>query len=1132
MFLRKKWISIVIAVLCAVFVCGSAWAATFVKGDFSITADNESSVTYTPAGSDYQLYGWNKGTYKRNGVLEITESGTYTITMRSGKTQTTDRIKIRNGTNVYLTIEGLNIAPNQTDGSDAHYGEGRPFDMKGATVALTLKGTNTFIAPTFSTALFCPANSRLTIDGDGTLNINSYGKDLCVAGIGGEGKTDEKFTYDAMKNVNVTSGHENLYRVREWPNDDDSRCGDITINANNGTPKINVQLKIGDWDPSASQGDEGDGGGEAEYVAFYGDAHPDIKSWCLLKSPSFSYTYMNNGEKNYDIDLGQTYYLGDNQIVGIGGAFDGNITINGGKVDVKVSVLSVGIGSVNREFGKVKITNGDVNAVTCWKSTRPISFTDYVGGTSLGPAIGWVKYGDTLPSNMVIEITGGKVNAKSSYGAAGIGGGVDSTGGTIIISGGDVTAVGGNNGAGIGSGIGQSITGNRTGEGKIIITGGTVNATGGINAAGIGGGGNPLGFDKTGGQSGTIIIAGNANVTATGGQNAPGIGAGGAESQNNYNANAAKVQAIIITTTGNVSATAGYGAPTNIGASRLGNDTSTAARYVGSVIVNTSNAQISDTANMPNLAAKDNSGNIGVTGTVDLTKYDFVKQYSSTPNVDIVSKAVVDYLKGHSQNSISGSAGSSLNISTTQSSQIDSKQVTGGVKVEGVDPVNYQISVQASTAGGSVSIDGFSTLSTTVANGTSVTISATPDSGYEFERWSDGNTNATRTVTVDRAITLTASFKLKPVIKYYTVTPTSINSAIGTVSGGGTVQENTNTTVTVTVVDSAYMFDGWYVGEDRRSSSEAYTFTVKQDVTLQARFELKPAPGKFRVRVATDTPQAGTVTGDGDHDAGDQVTVVATVTDPTYVFDGWYDGDIKVSSSASYSFTITGNTSLNAKFVKGSGGGVSGDGADISDRSLIRFNEALDSLSERDRDWFVDRIDKNGPNAVAFRNGAIAAINNNSHDDSSREALTVMQGESFEIELFWFAGDTENLNGSKSSNITMQISYGSDVVSDVSRDMDGGYARFVVSTSDLHTEAAEVSGISARNVDQFAAHVFNSLEGDESLDITVPFIVINASEGGGYGGSGGDFGSGGCAGGTAAVVALAIMYIEMRRGRH
>lgn len=45
-----------------------------------------------------------------------------------------------------------------------------------------------------------------------------------------------------------------------------------------------------------------------------------------------------------------------------------------------------------------------------------------------------------------------------------------------------------------------------------------------------------------------------------------------------------------------------------------------------------------------------------------------------------------------------------------------------------------------------------------VAVGTSVSIAAQGDAGYHFTQWSDGNTSASRSVTVNQSMTLTASF--------------------------------------------------------------------------------------------------------------------------------------------------------------------------------------------------------------------------------------------------------------------------------------------------------------------------------------------------------------------------------------
>jgi hypothetical protein len=47
----------------------------------------------------------------------------------------------------------------------------------------------------------------------------------------------------------------------------------------------------------------------------------------------------------------------------------------------------------------------------------------------------------------------------------------------------------------------------------------------------------------------------------------------------------------------------------------------------------------------------------------------------------------------------------------------------------------------------------------TYAAGSNITISATANSGYHFTQWNDGNTNATRTITVTGNATYTAFFE-------------------------------------------------------------------------------------------------------------------------------------------------------------------------------------------------------------------------------------------------------------------------------------------------------------------------------------------------------------------------------------
>lgn len=75
------------------------------------------------------------------------------------------------------------------------------------------------------------------------------------------------------------------------------------------------------------------------------------------------------------------------------------------------------------------------------------------------------------------------------------------------------------------------------------------------------------------------------------------------------------------------------------------------------------------------------------------------------------------------------------------------------ITIEGDPSQSFNLSLSVTPAGG-----GTVTGAGTYREGTQVEISATAAQGYNFLRWSDGNTNATRTVTVNADMSLQAVF--------------------------------------------------------------------------------------------------------------------------------------------------------------------------------------------------------------------------------------------------------------------------------------------------------------------------------------------------------------------------------------
>ena len=84
------------------------------------------------------------------------------------------------------------------------------------------------------------------------------------------------------------------------------------------------------------------------------------------------------------------------------------------------------------------------------------------------------------------------------------------------------------------------------------------------------------------------------------------------------------------------------------------------------------------------------------------------------------------------------------------------------------------------------------------------TIYATPATGYHFSHWSDGDSNASRTITVTQDTVLTAFFE----INSYTLTVLPNVENLGSVTGSGTYTHGSQATVTATPTQGN-RFDRW-----------------------------------------------------------------------------------------------------------------------------------------------------------------------------------------------------------------------------------------------------------------------------------------------------------------------------------
>ena len=187
--------------------------------------------------------------------------------------------------------------------------------------------------------------------------------------------------------------------------------------------------------------------------------------------------------------------------------------------------------------------------------------------------------------------------------------------------------------------------------------------------------------------------------------------------------------------------------------------------------------------------------------------------------------------------------------------------------------------------------------------GAPCTLTATPNSGYQFQSWKKNgtvvSTNATYTFTVVENATYTAYFGEIP-INYYTISTTVNPTGAGTVTGGGTFQEGSSITLTATA-NSGYTFDHWQDG----NTDNPRTITVTQNATYTAYF----TQDEYTINVYASPSNGGSVTGGGTYHYGETITLTAT-PNSGFEFAGWDDG----ISTNPRTITVTGNANYTAIF--------------------------------------------------------------------------------------------------------------------------------------------------------------------------------------------------------------------------
>lgn len=184
--------------------------------------------------------------------------------------------------------------------------------------------------------------------------------------------------------------------------------------------------------------------------------------------------------------------------------------------------------------------------------------------------------------------------------------------------------------------------------------------------------------------------------------------------------------------------------------------------------------------------------------------------------------------------------------------------------------------------------------------GQKINVSAIPENEHRhFVRWSDGNTDNPRLVTVTKDTTFTAEFADDPIL-----TLVSSDNSRGYVYGGGQFKPNSSCEISATA-QYGYHFTKWNDG----NTDNPRTVQVTEDITYTAEF----APNQYTISTEVNDAERGSVSGGTTADYLSEVTLTVTAN-YGYHFARWTDWNtynprtVQVKGDATYSAVFEKNT--------------------------------------------------------------------------------------------------------------------------------------------------------------------------------------------------------------------------------
>jgi len=218
----------------------------------------------------------------------------------------------------------------------------------------------------------------------------------------------------------------------------------------------------------------------------------------------------------------------------------------------------------------------------------------------------------------------------------------------------------------------------------------------------------------------------------------------------------------------------------------------------------------------------------------------------------------------------------------------------------GDDPEIYTLTTNV-TGNGYITLDPSDG---TYEEGTTVTITAVPDSNWEFDSWSGDLTgsNNPETITMDSDKVITANFNIN---QFTLTTNVTGNGSIDLDPAGGIYDYGTTVTVTA-YADNGWAFDSW--SGDLTGSTNPEIIIIDSNKSITANFSIN------QYNLTTNVTGSGNITLDpvgGTYDYGTTVTVTANA-DTGWAFDSW-SGDLTGSNNPE-TITMDGDKDITAIF--------------------------------------------------------------------------------------------------------------------------------------------------------------------------------------------------------------------------